>query len=384
VGRDKSIELEPTEARHHTSGEVAIRMRAGTKSYAFSLTLFLLCVVAQAQQPSEPSKGLQCPHAWTITPADPKLATKSDAWTTATSDQDGILSISYCWVFQPGLTTAKRIPKDSLTQLSANLESHRRYAEAAGEKIRTDALPLGFTVYNNLAFELETKAVFDAASVTLRLPSVTSEAEFNKLGLLYLDEGQIVPGVLEWQNYPEYLRVQKSDFKSRTLTAGFSYTSVFHHATGSGRLIVASFNKEQYDKSTVDLYINSVVGPPYVKVGETFSYSISVKNSGATGRPANDVVVLSVINNGRFVSATTSQGNCRQSVNSTPEIVCELGTLDFGKTAVMTINIKAEDMGMMRDEKETVFSTMNEVQSRNPDYSPENNHYQSLGTIIRR
>ena len=192
------------------------------------------------------------------------------------------------------------------------------------------------------------------------------------------------PGVLQWRRYPEYLGVQTSDFKSRTLTAGFRYVSVFSHRTGSGRLIVASFNQEEYDKSSIDLSITSVVGPPYVKVGETFSYSVSITNSGATGRPASDVILLSIITNGRFVSGTASQGNCRQSVNSTPEIVCELGTLEFRKTAVLTITIKADDQGMMPDEKENVFSTINEVRSNNKDYSPENNSYRSLGTIVRK
>jgi uncharacterized repeat protein (TIGR01451 family) len=266
----------------------------------------------------------------------------------------------------------------------AGFDVHRHYAELVGEKIRTDALPVGFSIYKDLAFELETKAIADPTSVTLRLPSVKSEDEFKKLFLLYLDEDWMDPGVLRWQEYPEYLGVQTSDFKSRTLTAGFHYASVFHHATGTGRLIVASFNQEEYDKSAVDLFIASVVGPPYVKVGETFSYSISISNSGATGRPATDVVVHSTITNGGFVSSAASQGSCRHSVNSTPDIVCELGTVGFGKSVTMTITIKADDRSMMPDEKETVFSTITTVRSRDKDYSPENNQYQSRGTIIRR
>jgi hypothetical protein len=126
------------------------------------------------------------------------------------------------------------------------------------------------------------------------------------------------------------------------------------------------------------------VGPPYVKLGEIFSYSISIKNWGGTRLAAEDVVVNSSINNGSFVSATSSQGRCRKSVNSDPDIICELGRVDFGKTVTMTINIKSDETRMMPEEREITFSTINNVRARNKDYSPENNVYQSLGTIIRR
>src|SRR6267378_4072485 len=110
-------------------------MRIKATSFSFSLTLALFCSVAHAQQPTEPGLSQACPHVWRITPADPELATKSGAWTSENSDQDGILSLSYCWVFQPGLTTAKRLAKDKLMELPANFDLHRRYGEAIREKI---------------------------------------------------------------------------------------------------------------------------------------------------------------------------------------------------------------------------------------------------------
>jgi hypothetical protein len=62
-----------------------------------------------------------------------------------------------------------------------------------------------------------------------------------------------------------------------------------------------------------------------------------------------------------------------------------LGKVDFGKTVTMTLTVKSDDLGMgMPNEKEFVFSTINAVRSREKDYSPENNNYQSLGTIVRR
>lgn len=348
------------------------------------LITFFSCLVAHAQQYIGPGKGQQCPDAWKITPADPKLAEKTDAWVSEMGNEDGILTLTYCLVFRPGLTTIKRLAPERLMQLPEDFEVHERYGRLAGERIRVSPLPIGFSVYKNLAFESRTTAVQNGASLRLKLPSVRTEEEFRKLVLLYLDEDSMVPGALQWQQYPDYLGAQKSDFRTRTLTAGFGDTTVFHHATGTGRLIVASFNQEEYDRSAVDLAINSVIGPPSAKAGETFSYSISIVNSGGTGRPANDVVLLSSINNGRFVSARSTQGSCRQSVNSTPDIVCELGKVDPGKTVVMTIAIKADDEGMLPGKGETSFSTINMLRSRDKDYNPENNHYQSHGTIIRK
>src|SRR5260370_11840290 len=155
-------------------------------------TLFLLLFVA-LQLPSfrgqevHPAKRLQCPHAWKIAPEDPKLASKSDAWTSESEDRDGIISLSYCWVFQPGMTTIKRLASNNLMQLPADFDIHRRYAELVRGKIRTDALPVGFTIYKDLAFDLRTEAVLDGSSVTIRLPSVRSEEELKHLFVLYLD-----------------------------------------------------------------------------------------------------------------------------------------------------------------------------------------------------
>lgn len=348
------------------------------------LSIFCFCLVGHAQQSAPTAKG-ECPNAWEISPAFPKLVEKSDAWVSENSSEDGVALLKYCWVFQSGLTTIKRLAIEKLKELPADFEIHERYAQLAGEKIRVDDLPIGFSLFKNLAFELKTTAVMTGASVTLRLPSVKTEEEFKNLYLLYLDEDALVPGALQWQDYRNALGQQKFDFKTRTLTADFKYTTVFSHRTRRGRLLVASFNKEEYDKSAVDLYITSVVGPPYVKLGETFVYSISIKNWGGSERPASDVVMHSSMNGGRFVSGMATQGTCRQSINSTPDIVCELGKVDFGKTVTMTLTIKSDDLGMGRlDEKEFVFSTLNTLRSREKDYSPENNLHQSLGTIVRR
>jgi hypothetical protein len=254
----------------------------------------------------------------------------------------------------------------------------------SGEKIRVDALPLGVSVYKELAFEIETKAVLDGHTITIRLPSIRTEQELSNLSLLYLDEDREVPGLLTW--HPAYSGNQKTEFSTRTLTAEFEETSIFHRRTGMARVIVASFDKSEYEKSPeVDVGIRSVVGPPYVKFGEPFSYSVTVVNWSATGQKATDVVLFSVISDADFVSVTSTQGRCRKSVNSDPEIVCELGSLDSTKAAVVTITVRGNDSSMPIEVwGESVFTSTNTVRSKERDYTPENNSYESRGTIIRK
>jgi uncharacterized repeat protein (TIGR01451 family) len=151
-------------------------------------------------------------------------------------------------------------------------------------------------------------------------------------------------------------------------------------------VVVASFNEAEYNRSPVELGISSIVGPPVVKVGETFSYSITLINGGGNPRPATDVVFNSSFGGGEFsfVSASASQGTCRKSVNSDDVVVCDLGTVEAGKKVVITFSVKAGDSPMIDHWGEIVFVTTNIVQVRETDYNPENNYYRSLSTIVRR
>jgi uncharacterized repeat protein (TIGR01451 family) len=271
-----------------------------------------------------------------------------------------------------------------LRDLPAGFEPHQKYAQMVGEKIQLRSLPRGFTVYKDMAFEIRTQAVPNMKYLTFRVPSIQNEEEFKKLAVLYLDEDELLPGALHWESSYLQLDIPKADFTTRTLSAMFDFASVFHHATYIGRVVVVSLDEAEYQKSSVDLYINSVVGPPYVKVGEKFTYSVTIVNGGGTAVPATEVVFNSSMSNGKFVSATATQGKCRKSVNSDPVTVCDLGTIGHGKRVVVSITVQAEASGMMEYHGEEVFMTLNMVKATEYDYTPENNDYNSRGTIIRR
>ena len=345
----------------------------------------LSCLGVQAQEQAEtrPQK-VPCPNASSITRDHAGATDDKEVWTTAASTQDGLLSLTYCGVFKTGSTRVNRLVVNQLTELPAGFEPHRKYGELVGEKIQVRNLPPGFTVYKDMAFEIRTEAVPNMQYLTLRVPSVQSEEEFSKLVVLYLDEGSLTPGALGWQRSHLALDIPKADFKTRTISADFDFATVFHHATNTGRVVVASFNQAEYEKASLDLYIRSVVGPPYVKVGETFTYSITIINGGGNPIPATEVFFFSNMSNGQFVSATSTQGRCRKSVNSDPDTVCELGTVEGGKKVVISITVKAEASGGMDYWGEEVFTTRNIVYGRERDYTPENNSYDSRGTVIRR
>lgn len=358
------------------------------RPFLFSVILLIstFCLIAQAQKTDPRPEKVPCPNESKITRGKSGEPDKSEAWTTETSSQDGVLSLTYCGVFKRGETTINRIPQKQLTEMPAGFENHLRYAELVKERIRIRELPVGFKVYKDMAFEIRTEAVPNMMYLTFRMPSVQSAYEFKKLRILYLDEDEMLPGALSWHYYYIELAMPEPDLKARTFSAVFDYASVFHHATNVGRVVVGWVDEAEYNRAPVDLGISSVVGPPVVKVGETFSYSVTLTNSGGVPRPATDVVFNSVFGGGdfRFVSASSTQGACRKSVNSDDVVVCDLGTVDAGKRVVVTISVKAMDSPMIDSRGEIVFSTINMLDSRETDYNQENNYYRSLSTIVRR
>ncbi len=78
-----------------------------------------------------------------------------------------------------------------------------------------------------------------------------------------------------------------------------------------------------------------------VTVGDTFAYVLTVKNEGAND--AGDVITTDTLpSQVSYVSATPSAGTC-QKASST--ITCDLGQVNAGATASVTITVKAARSG---------------------------------------
>ena len=179
-----------------------------------SLLLLSFGPCTEARWQAEPSTP-RAPMTHASSTQDKAL--NADKKIDATSTQDGLVSVTHGTLFKDGPTQAKRIGSAEVFGLPTGIDSDVRAAKHAGIKIHVKTLPIGFSVYHDMVFEIRSQATAVGESVTFRLPSVQSDEEFKKLTVLYLDEDYLVPGTLTWHvsdNAP------RSDFKARTLRAG--------------------------------------------------------------------------------------------------------------------------------------------------------------------
>jgi uncharacterized repeat protein (TIGR01451 family) len=96
-----------------------------------------------------------------------------------------------------------------------------------------------------------------------------------------------------------------------------------------------------------DLTLTKTANPTAATVGDTISYSIRVSNKGpdgATGVTVTDVLPGAVA----FVSANTTQGTC----SGTSTVTCSIGTLAEDAGATITIVVKANSAGTVRNTAE--------------------------------
>src|SRR5690349_7468283 len=103
------------------------------------LAIWLTLIIypgAQGQQEAQQGEGTKCPHAWVITRERAGAGDKGEAWTTETSNRDGVLSVTYCWVFKDGPTTISYLSPQQLTDLPDGFSAHIAYGNLVGEKIR--------------------------------------------------------------------------------------------------------------------------------------------------------------------------------------------------------------------------------------------------------
>src|SRR5262249_603512 len=111
--------------------------------------------------------------------------------------------------------------------------------------------------------------------------------------------------------------------------------------------------------STADLRLSiSDAGP--VKVGDLFTYTISVTNAdgaAASGLTLTDTVPLELA----FVSATPSQGSC----NSASPLVCNLGPMANGGSATVNVLVRAVAAGTISNTATVTSATPDPVSSNN-------------------
>ncbi|HET6977667.1 MAG TPA: hypothetical protein VFI24_15155 [Pyrinomonadaceae bacterium] len=305
----------------------------------------------------------------------------SGVWSAATEAHDGLVSVNYCAVFERGETSASRLPKERFREIPSDFMPFEMYGKPRNEKLRIDELPLEYSLYGDNVYEVRTTAIPDGPYLVIHLPSVKTEAEFKKLRVLYLTEDIVVPGLLKWKPMFEPPATD-SDFASRTLRAEYDAMSAFRHSSGIARIVVASFDSEVYEAAAVDLFVQSVVGPPYVRSGDKFTYKITVLNLGIQPITAHEVVFSVDFSNADFLSMSTPSGKCGRSMQSTETFICEVDSIAPGASVEFTVTAKAVSFTPSKKLPRLVISSLTEVTSREKDYSPDNNRHYSVSTII--
>jgi uncharacterized repeat protein (TIGR01451 family) len=92
--------------------------------------------------------------------------------------------------------------------------------------------------------------------------------------------------------------------------------------------------------AAADLFVDKN-GPDTVKRGQTFNYTIEVKNNGPS--TANTVTLTDFLpKNVSFSSASSTQGTCSLTSDKR-NVNCDLGNLTNGATVTVTITVKATD-----------------------------------------
>jgi uncharacterized repeat protein (TIGR01451 family) len=122
-----------------------------------------------------------------------------------------------------------------------------------------------------------------------------------------------------------------------------------------------------------DLSITKTDSPDPVVQGNNLTYTITVTNNGTFD--ASSVVVTDNLPSAAdtdFVSATTSAGTCQHTGNS---LTCDLGQVNAGTNAVVTIVVKAKKSGTL--------SNTATVASPN-DTNPANNSATAATTVTKK
>lgn len=112
--------------------------------------------------------------------------------------------------------------------------------------------------------------------------------------------------------------------------------------------------------SDLDVALKDDVDP--IEAGSTLTYTSVINNAGPAAAPNTTFTDTLPSLTYNFISATATQGTCSQSGNG---VFCDLGTLDVGGSAIVTIKITPTQTGRITNKVQ--------VASNSPDPNPTNN-----------
>src|SRR5689334_5134751 len=175
-------------------------------------------------------------------------------------------------------------------------------------------LPLGYSIFNNLIYAVDTKAVFTGPTdITFKLPSARTKETFNKLRILYAEYDLAEPDTPKWTDatFAEDALQRAADWLSETeikQRARDFETRTLHAVTREDEpllMIVALVDPTRVrDKQAADLVLNGTA-TEQVTEGRSVTYELTITNKGPDTANA---ISLHATPSFSFLSAKASVG----------------------------------------------------------------------------
>ena len=202
-------------------------------------------------------------------------------------------------------------------------------------------LPVGYTLYHNLAYLIDSDAVFSGLNdFTFKLPAATTRDVFENLRILYAAGDEAEPNKPRWVD-ATVARPYQGNLKDYLSKAAFEkrlpdFTTRTYHAVtqdNARMLVVALMDPSKVRARFVaDLTVAATPNLKAVMEGRPIDYTFKVTNNGpdsATSVSFRSYVVPDLI------SLEQSQGVCRWYAHN---IYCNLGDIPRGHSATITFH----------------------------------------------
>lgn len=266
---------------------------------------------------------------------------------------EGITSIKTSDLYKLGVTTVK--PFDSSFKIE---------------------LPVGYSLVENLAYMIESEAVFSGPNdFTFRVPSSIGGESFSKLRVLYADYDHAAPKTPRWVDatviggWSEYWErdLPKDEFDKRLPNFGTRTLHAFMEQPPRFLVVALKDSSIARDAFVADVAIKTIA-PASVMEGREITYSFNVTNNGPD--TATDISFNSHIDMD-YVSLDQTQGVCRWEAYN---VYCNVGRLVKGASATITFrgrckwNFYVDDRPTQSDPGATP-----QISAAEQDPDPENN-----------
>lgn len=219
---------------------------------------------------------------------------------TAPGQNDGQVIVQYGDVYKKG---ELKIERSSLSNLPP--------------------LPHGYVAFNNSVYIITTTAVVSGPhTIQFRVPSIDSEATFNRLRVFHVHQDPYDPEDRVWEDLTSN---RPPDFSAKTINA---------ESFELGLFVVAKLVEEPpKTHGLADLEVSYLGSTDQLTSPTLITHTIKIINKGPS--TANEVgMVDSMAPYVVFRSAQSTQGSCKERTGT---IFCKLGNLKPGESAVVTV-----------------------------------------------